>query len=119
MALAVGPDIDYVEVKVRTEILVLAKFRLSIIKEEYEIIAEHKGSEMVGIQYEPLFPYLEKTISESEKPKLEKAFKVYNADFVTRRRYGYSTYCGDVRNGRFRFRKSSRFTKASSSKSRR
>ncbi len=83
VALAVGPDIDYVEVKVKDEILVLAKSRLSIIKEEYEIIAEHKGSEMVGMQYEPLFPYLEKTISESEKSKLEKAFKVYNADFVT------------------------------------
>src|SRR6185295_1617514 len=47
-----------------------------------EIVAEHKGSEMVGMQYEPLYPYLADTISPKEKPKLEKAFKVYAADFV-------------------------------------
>ncbi|MDQ3245083.1 MAG: class I tRNA ligase family protein [bacterium] len=82
VALAVGANIIYVEVKVNDEILVLAKERLSVIEGEYEIIAEHKGSEMVGMQYEPLFPYLTETISESEKIKLEKAFKVYLADFV-------------------------------------
>ncbi len=83
IALAVGNDIDYVKIKVKDEILFLAKSRLSIIKEEYEIISEFKGSDLVGLEYEPLFPYLEKTITESEKPKLEKAFKVYSADFVT------------------------------------
>ncbi len=83
VALAVGKDIIYVEAKVGEEILVLAKERLSIIEGPYEIIAEHKGSEMVGMQYEPLYPFLVETISESEKPKLEKAYKVYVADFVT------------------------------------
>ncbi|MFA6077220.1 MAG: class I tRNA ligase family protein [Candidatus Paceibacterota bacterium] len=82
VALAVGKDIIYVEAKVKDEILVLAKERLSVITDPYEIIAEHKGSEMVGMQYEPLFPYLNETISGSEKSKLEKAYKVYTADFV-------------------------------------
>jgi len=82
VALAVGEDIDYVEAKVGNEILVLAKNRVSILPEGYEIVAEHKGKEMVGMQYEPLFPFLSNIISENEKPKLEKAFKVYTADFV-------------------------------------
>lgn len=55
VALAVGENIDYVEARVGKEILVLAKERLSILTESYEIIAEHKGKEMVGMEYEPLF----------------------------------------------------------------
>ncbi len=82
VALAVGKDIDYVEIKVGEEILVLAKEHLSVIAEPYEIIADHKGKDMVGMQYESLFPFLTKTISENEKSKLDKAFKVYVADFV-------------------------------------
>ena len=38
---------------------------------------------MVGMQYEPLYPYLSNTISGNEKSKLDKAYKVYVADFVT------------------------------------
>ena len=47
VALAVGADIDYVEAKVGDEILVLAKDLVKILPEGFEIIAEHKGSEMV------------------------------------------------------------------------
>ncbi len=83
VGLAVGEDVIYVEAKVGDEILVLAKERLSIIEAPYEIVAEHKGLEMIGMQYEPLFPYLATNIEESEKSKLENAFKVYAADFVT------------------------------------
>ncbi len=83
VALAVGEDIDYVEAKVNGEILVLAKERLSIITEPYEIVAEHKGKEMIGMEYEPLYPFLKDNVHETEKGKLVKAFKVYGADFVT------------------------------------
>ena len=58
VGLAVGADIDYVEAKIGNEVLVVAKERISVLGEGYEIIAEHKGSEMVGMQYEPLYPYL-------------------------------------------------------------
>src|SRR3989344_218305 len=74
VALAVGKDIVYVEAKVGKDIFVLAKDKLSLISEPYEIVAEHKGSEMVGMVYEPLYPFLE--------GKSDKAFKVYIADFV-------------------------------------
>lgn len=77
VALAVGADIDYVEAKVGNEILVLAKERLSVITEPYEIVAEHKGSEMVGMEYEPL--YAIPAVESSGK----KAFYVALADFVT------------------------------------
>jgi len=83
VVLAVGKDIDYVKIKVGEETYILAKTRLSIITEQYEIIKELKGKDLIGLEYEPLYPYLENIISENEKPKLEKAYKVYGADFVT------------------------------------
>jgi len=74
VALAVGKDIDYVEAKVGDEILVVAKDLLSVVGESYEIIAEHKGSEMVGMQYKPLYNFINPN---------ENSHKVYAADFVT------------------------------------
>ena len=78
VALAVGKDITYVEVKVGDEIFVLAKDRLTMLK-DYSIVAEHKGKEMVGMEYEPLYPYLK-----NQNPQnIDKAYKVYAADFVS------------------------------------
>ncbi|MDB5266851.1 MAG: isoleucyl-tRNA synthetase, isoleucyl-tRNA synthetase [Parcubacteria group bacterium] len=74
VALAVGPGITYVEAKVGETIYVLAKERLSTLTEEYEVIAEHKGKDMVGMKYEPLYPFVENN---------GKAFQIYPADFVT------------------------------------
>ena len=73
VALAVGSDIDYVKIKIGEEFLILAKERLSIISGEYEIIENLKGKDLVGLEYEPLYPFV----------KGEKAFKIYPADFVT------------------------------------
>ena len=78
VALAVGKDITYVEIKVGEEILVLAKDRLSVISKPYEIVAEHKGSEMVGMSYEPLYPFL----LDSNPLGIENAYKIYIAEFV-------------------------------------
>jgi isoleucyl-tRNA synthetase len=83
IALAVGEKIDYVKIKQGEEFLILAKARLGIIKGEYEVVEEFKGKDLVGLEYEPLYPYLKENISGSEKEKMDKAFKVYPADFVT------------------------------------
>jgi isoleucyl-tRNA synthetase len=87
VALAVGPDVTYVEAKVTnekgTEILVLAKERLSVVEGEYEVIAEHKGSEMVGMEYEPLYPFFLDKFKDKNPEAFEKSYKVYSADFVT------------------------------------
>ena len=77
-----GKDIDYVKVKVENEILILAKARIAILGENPEIIGEIKGKDLIGLEYEPLFPFFADTISENEKPKLKNAYKVYLADFV-------------------------------------
>jgi len=83
VALAVGENIDYVKVKKGEEFLILAEAKISILGEGFEIIEKFKGSELVGLEYEPLFPYLNETISREQKDKLVNAFKVYPADFVT------------------------------------
>ncbi|MGE5438817.1 MAG: isoleucine--tRNA ligase, partial [Bacteroidota bacterium] len=74
VALAVGPDIDYVKIKLKDEYLILAKSRLSVIEGEYEIVAEYKGTDLAGQEYEQLFHYV--------KPN-KKAFFVIEADFVS------------------------------------
>ena len=79
VALAVGNDIEYVEAKLDGEILILAKERLSVLEKEYEIIATHKGSEIVGLEYEPLYPFIKENC---KGEGLDRAYKVYSADFV-------------------------------------
>lgn len=50
------PDLDYVKVKVKGEILILAKARLEKVMqeagvEEYEVVEEFKGNELEGVEY--------------------------------------------------------------------
>ncbi|MBU1166778.1 isoleucine--tRNA ligase, partial [Patescibacteria group bacterium] len=75
VALAVGADIDYVKIKVGDENYILAKPRLEIIEDDYEIIEEMKGQDLEGLEYEPLFDSLDDTE--------EKSHYVTTADFVT------------------------------------
>jgi len=84
VALAVGKDVEYIKIKYQNELLVLAKERLSVLKDvDHEIIETLKGSDLVGLSYEPLYPFLKDGVSGSEKDKIKNAFKVYAADFVT------------------------------------
>ncbi len=97
VGLAVGKDIEYVKVLISPtrgplsdgdqDIVILAKDRLSTLSlpkdYEYQIIETVKGSGLVGLEYEPLYPFLSDSISGKEKEKLSNAFKVYSADFVT------------------------------------
>ena len=74
VALAVHPDVKYVKVRHKGENLILAEARLGALDGDYEILEEYKGSDLKGIEYEPLFTFV--------KPK-EKAWYVITADFVT------------------------------------
>ena len=59
VALAVGPEIEYVKIKHEKHgVMYLAKARLSVIKEEYEILAELKGSDLLDKNYEPLYSFV-------------------------------------------------------------
>jgi isoleucyl-tRNA synthetase len=74
VALAVGPEIDYVKIKTDGKVLILAKDRLSIIDGDYEILEEMKGKDLLGLEYEQLFDYCDVD---------KKAFYVIAGDFVS------------------------------------
>ncbi len=74
VALAVGSNIDYVKIKTEDKYLILAKERLEVLKEDYEIVEEYKGKDLAFQEYEQLFDYL--TVD-------KKGFYVVEADFVS------------------------------------
>jgi len=80
VVLAAGANIDYAKVKdvAGGEYYILAKARLgSYYKNEsdYEIIWEKKGSELVGLKYEPIFDYF---VGENDK-----FFQITTAEYVS------------------------------------
>ena len=76
VALAVGPKIKYVKVKLSDgDTLILGKDRLSILDTDYEIIDEFRGNELVGKRYEPLYNI--------KKLQNKNSHKIIPADFVT------------------------------------
>src|SRR5205085_10065714 len=82
VALAVGPDIDYVRVRQtrdgREERYYLAKERLPQLTGEYEIEKELLGRELTGRAYRPLFDFVDLAALTGKR-----AYYVCQADFVT------------------------------------
>src|SRR5690606_12483481 len=81
-ALAVGPKIQYVKIrhqdeKQGEEYLILAKDRLEVIREPYEVIETFDGSALAGKRYEALFPYFFDEVAQGD------AWRVVEADFVS------------------------------------
>ncbi len=80
MALATGPEIDYVKVKHTdgNEYYLAHALLNSVFKDntEYEILENLKGTDLKGLTYIPLFDYF-------KEKKEEGAFKVINADYVS------------------------------------
>ncbi|MEK7073097.1 MAG: isoleucine--tRNA ligase [Patescibacteria group bacterium] len=75
VALAVGPAIIYVEVKLGGERLILAKSRLMILAgQEYAVLRELAGADLVGMAYEPLY-----ALATPDAP----AHRVVAGDFVS------------------------------------
>ena len=85
-ALCVGPKIDYIEVVAPNgDHIILAEARLDAYKKELcgvdadgnqlepQIVWRGKGTDLVGLEYEPLFPWV----------KLENAWRVIPGDYVT------------------------------------
>ncbi len=84
VALAVGPEIDYVKVSAGEEKYILGKEKVEELMqkagiENYEIIEEFKGSDLVGKEYKPLFDYYQNSDLEGK----ENAWKIYPAEFVS------------------------------------
>lgn len=76
-ALAINPEFNYVKIKVGESFYILAKERLSVIKDPYEIVEENL--KLLGKAYKPLFPYF----VNAEMLHKEHAWKVYGASHVT------------------------------------
>ena len=75
IALCLNKSYDYIEAKVGDEILILAKeLAPKVLGEDYEVVKEFKGSELLGTKYEQLMPFV--------KPE-GKAFEVIHGDYVT------------------------------------
>lgn len=111
VALAVGKDIEYVKIKIdygndtietgtvenrvvkqqsiiKSGIYILAKERISVVEGKYEIIESILGSDLIGLEYEPLFTELKTHMQSSELQteqfsNWENGWKIYEADFVT------------------------------------
>ena len=80
LALAVGPEMDYVCVKRGNDCVIIAEFALEAYKKElknsdgeFDIISKVKGSDLVELKYEPLFDYF---------ANQDNSFVVLSAEFV-------------------------------------
>ncbi|MFA6594116.1 MAG: class I tRNA ligase family protein [Candidatus Buchananbacteria bacterium] len=84
VALAVGEDVDYVSIVIPAQAgiqLILAKALLEKVfgNQEYKIVKEFKGSELVGKKYKPLFPYY----LDKDLPNKDNLYTIVSANFVT------------------------------------
>lgn len=94
VAIAVGPDVDYVAVKVGAsgaewlagETLILAEPLMGNyakeLGEDAEVVARMKGAELAGRRYAPMFPYFEAQQAEGAEPG-PAAWTIVTADFVS------------------------------------
>lgn len=78
VALAVGGSIKYcvLSIKEMDGLYIIAKDRIKDVakNKEYKIKKEFTGRDLVGLEYEPLFPYFKNT---------ENAFRIVAGDFVS------------------------------------
>ena len=80
-ALAVNPEIDYVKVKLGEEFFIIGKSRLEkYFTENFEVVGEMKGSDLIGKTYKPAFDYY---LNDPEIKNKENGWKIYGAEFVT------------------------------------
>ncbi|MBX4209072.1 class I tRNA ligase family protein [Candidatus Parcubacteria bacterium] len=81
VALAVGADIDYARVAFEGATYVVARDRVADVfaGKEHSLESVVKGEDLVGIAYEPVFPYY----ADDSLKNYENGFKIYAADFVT------------------------------------
>lgn len=79
LMLAVNKDIDYVVMSENGQEYILAEARLGSYKKQLEnatLVNKIKGSDLIGMSYEPMFNYFEDL-------KNKGAFKVLNGEFVS------------------------------------
>ena len=89
IALAIGENRDYVAFsyedsnRIYISSLEFYKGKASENGPLAILLAQINSDELIGKKYEPLFPFLSDLLPVDQKSKLENAFQVYAADFVT------------------------------------
>ncbi len=81
MAAAVNTEAVYAAVRVEGELLIVAKDNVEKVfaGTEYELVHDDiKGSDLVGLSYDPPFSYF----NEKDVEKKENAWKIYSAEYV-------------------------------------
>jgi len=81
LGLSVGPDIEYVKIEDKTDgsFYILAEARVSDYfksEEDYAVVWTKKGSELGGMEYEPIFSYFADLYEKG-------AFRVFTGDHVS------------------------------------
>src|SRR5262245_39111654 len=74
VALAVGPNVEYVKVRHKDEYLILAKERLSVVPNDVEVVSSMAGRDLIGKEYERWFSFF---------PVDKKAWYIIGGNFVT------------------------------------
>jgi isoleucyl-tRNA synthetase len=65
---------EYVRVKEGEDIYIVAKTLVKqVFKQKYNVLSQHRGTELAGLSYSPVFNFVE----------VEKGHQVVTADFVT------------------------------------
>ncbi len=89
-SLNLGPSIIYVMIEVESgDRYLLAKDRLSVIAEKYDVVGEFAARNFEGLEYEPLYPGIIPNGRDGSEvpPKItgdpNRAHRIYLADFVT------------------------------------
>ncbi|TFB23882.1 isoleucine--tRNA ligase [Filobacillus milosensis] len=74
VALAVNKDLTYIKAQQGDDVFIVAKNLLNdVLGDNYSVVSEHKGTEFVGLKYEPPFDIL----------SLNNGHEVISANFVT------------------------------------
>lgn len=82
VALAINKDFTYLQIDTGSRKIIILKSSLEKITtfkkegEEFSVIKEIKGEELVGLSYQPVFDYYQDL-------KTDKTWKIYSGDFVT------------------------------------
>jgi len=79
-AIAVGPDMEYSLVSHEDKKLWVATSRIQAYFKDAEVLDTCKGSDLLGLHYEPLFRFSD---AYATKKELEKRYQIYPADFVS------------------------------------
>lgn len=74
VALALNSEMTYAKIRHGEQQLILSSDRLSVIRGQFEIVEQYKGSELAGIDYVPLFSFIKPT---------KRAYYTILGDFVT------------------------------------